>query len=220
MACNNENDVYVTKIYQNPFANNCCCGSNVGPAGPIGPQGPQGPRGPQGLPGIPGPRGLQGAVGPQGPQGPQGIPGEAGAAGPEGRAGTAATNQNALLYQTAPQTVAAGAPLNFDTNEIVSTGDIAASGTTGVTLQPGQYLVNFSADASDADAGTLGASLALDGTALPYAQSRVTTAGADAQRTGLSSVVTVPSTQTLTVVNNPDTENTYQNSNLSVTKLA
>ena len=281
-----EGDLYSTKIYSNGrdgtcgCMNNCCCGSNVGPAGPMGLQGPPGPQGPQGLQGPPGPQGpagetgpagAVGAVGPQGPQGLQGIPGpageagpagpqgpageagpagpqgpagetgpagpqgpagEAGPAGPQGPAGdvgpagpagadgTAATNQNALLYETAAQNIASGAPIPLPTNVINSTGDITADGTTGVTLAPGQYLVNFVTDASRGSTGPLGTALALNGTVLPYAADSVNSNASNDERITLSTIVNVTDPSTLTVVNNTTNDNTYANSALSVVKLA
>ena len=51
-----------------------------------------------------------------------------------------------MLYNTDAQTVAAGGTLTLPANSINSTGSITASGTTGVTLAPGQYLVTFVSD--------------------------------------------------------------------------
>ena len=45
--CNDENELYQTKIYRNNCNGSCSCcgcGSNVGPAGPMGLQGPPGPQ--------------------------------------------------------------------------------------------------------------------------------------------------------------------------------
>ena len=209
-----ENDSYSTKIYTNNCNGSCgCCGcgSNVGPAGPMGPQGPAGPQGQQG---------IQGPQGPAGPVGPTGATGATGATGPQGPAGTAATNENAMLYNAAAQTVASGSALALPTNVINSTGDITASGTTGVTLAAGQYLVTFASDASVADAGNLGAALALDGTALPYAVTAETQSAAGGDRITLTAIVSPTAAQTLTVLNNSGTSNTYANSTLAVVKLA
>lgn len=196
----------------------CCgCGSNVGPAGPIGPQGPQG---------IQGIRGLQGPPGATGPQGPAGAAGAPGAAGPQGiqgvpgPAGETATNQNALLYNEAVQTVPTGGTLTLPTNIINSTGDIAASGTDGVALQPGQYLVNFVTDAADAAAGNIGAVLNLQTGPLPYTESNIATTAADQGRIALSTILNLNAPDVLTVTNNTGTENTYENSSLNVVKLA
>ena len=51
-----------------------------------------------------------------------------------------------MLYNTDAQTIAAGGTLTLPANSINSTGSITASGTTGVTLAPGQYLVTFVSD--------------------------------------------------------------------------
>lgn len=201
-----ENECYSTKIYSNPCngscscACSCGCGSNVGPAGPMG---------------------LQGPAGPQGPQGVQGPPGPAGATGATGAAGATATNQNAMLYQSAAQSVTAGDALTLGTNQINSIGDIAASGTTGVTLAPGQYLVTFAADASVTGDGTIGTALALGGTALDYAaSSRAQTADTGTERIALTAIVAPTASQALTVINNTTTANSYTNATLTVVKLA
>ena len=177
----------------------------MGPQGPVGPQGVQGPAGPQG------PQGERGETGPQGP---------VGATGPQGPAGTTATNENAMLYNTDAQTIAAGGTLSLPANSINSTGSITASGTTGVTLAPGQYLVTFVSDANVAAAGTLGAALELGGAALPYAVTAETQDAAGADRITLTAIVTPTTAQPLTVINSSGSSNTYTNSTLTVVKLA
>lgn len=227
-----DNDCYSTKIYTNNCNGSCSCcgcGSNVGPAGPMGLQGPPGPQGPQGIQGIPGPvgptgpqgaTGATGAAGAAGATGPAGPAGATGATGPAGADGTAATNQNALLYSVAPQTVSNGDTVDLGTNVINSTGDITASGTNGVTLAPGQYLVTFVSDTSNTAAGNLGATIAVNGTALPEANSSVTTTAAGEDRTTLSTIVNLTDTGIVTVLNDTDNAVTYANSTLTVTKLA
>lgn len=56
---------------------------------------------------------------------------------PAGACRTTATNENAMLYNTDAQTIAAGGTLSPPANSINSTGSITASGTTGVTLAAG-----------------------------------------------------------------------------------
>lgn len=218
-----DNDYYSTKIYSdrcNGSCGCCGCGSNVGPAGPMGlqgPPGPQGPQGPQGIPGPAGPAGPQGATGATGPQGPQGETGATGATGP---AGATATNQNAMLYSAASQAVDNAAAIPLGTNVINSTGDITASGTTGVTLTPGQYLVTFDSDASVTTSGTVGAALALNGSAVPSAVTSITADANAPQRLSLSAIVSPTGTETLTVLNNAGNSVNYANSTMTVTKLA
>ena len=210
-----EKDYYGMKIYANSVCggsgNGCGCCSCTGPAGPMGPQGPAGPQGVQGPAGPQGPQGERGETGPQGP---------VGATGPQGPAGTTATNENAMLYNTDAQTIAAGGTLSLPANSINSTGSITASGTTGVTLAPGQYLVTFVSDANVAAAGTLGAALELGGTALPYAVTAETQDAAGADRITLTAIVTPTTAQPLTVINSSGSSNTYTNSTLTVVKLA
>ena len=210
-----EKEYYGMKIYAHSVCggsgSGCGCCSCTGPAGPMGPQGPVGPQGVQGPAGPQGPQGERGETGPQGP---------VGATGPQGPAGTTATNENAMLYNTDAQTIAAGGTLSLPANSINSTGSITASGTTGVTLAPGQYLVTFVSDANVAAAGTLGAALELGGTALPYAVTAETQDAAGADRITLTAIVTPTTAQPLTVINSSGSSNTYTNSTLTVVKLA
>ena len=203
-----------------------------GPAGPAGPQGATGatgatgPQGPSGATGATGPQGPQGetgatgATGATGPQGPQGETGATGATGATGPAGATATNQNAMLYSAASQAVDNAAAIPLGTNVINSTGDITASGTTGVTLTPGQYLVTFDSDASVTTSGTVGAALALNGSAVPSAVTSITADANDPQRLSLSAIVSPTGTETLTVLNNAGNSVNYANSTMTVTKLA
>ena len=210
-----EKDYYGMKIYAHSVCggsgSGCGCCSCTGPAGPMGPQGPVGPQGVQGPAGPQGPQGERGETGPQGP---------VGATGPQGPAGTTATNENAMLYNTDAQTIAAGGTLSLPANSINATGSITASGTTGVTLAPGQYLVTFVSDANVAAAGTLGAALELGGAALPYAVTAETQDAAGADRITLTAIVTPTTAQPLTVINSSGSSNTYTNSTLTVVKLA
>lgn len=246
-----DNDLYSTKIYSNcgcggfAPACSCGCGSNVGPAGPMGlqgppgPQGPTGPQGPQGEQGPQGPAGPAGAAGATGPVGPQGPQGETGAtgpagptgatgatgatgpAGPAGPAGVAATNENAMIYNTAARTVASGGELSFATSQINSEGSIAADGTTGLTLQPGQYLVNFVSDAETGDtAGTAGAALALAGAPVGYSTISSSVGAGETKRIAATAILDLAAAQNLSVVNTSADANTYTNAVLTVVKLA
>ena len=198
---------------------------STGPQGPAGPQGPQGDTGPQGPAGPQGPQGdtgPQGPAGAQGPQGETGPQGPAGAQGPQGIPGTAATNENAMLYDTASQSVAAGAALNFAANQLNSaSGSITLSGTTGLSLSAGQYLVVFETDALVGNTGTIAVALALGGNALPYAASSLAKTGSNNnERIGLAAILDLAGTQTLTVKNTSTDANTHTNSTLNVVKLA
>lgn len=125
-----------------------------------------------------------------------------------------------MLYNTDAQTVAVGGTLTLPANSINSTGSITASGTTGVTLAAGQYLVTFVSDANVAAAGTLGAALELGGAALPYAVTAETQDAAGADRITLTAIVTPTTAQPLTVINSSGSSNTYTNSTLTIVKLA
>ncbi|MCQ2419431.1 MAG: hypothetical protein MJ085_06565, partial [Clostridia bacterium] len=138
---------------------------------------------------------------------------------PQGEPGVAATSQNALLYELASQSVGNNAAIPMPTNVINSTGDITASGTTGVTLTPGQYLVNFESDASRGNTGTVGVALALNGTALPYTATDLNTNGREQQRLSTSTIINATGNDELTVINNSGSPNNYENSSLTVVKL-
>lgn len=114
----------------------------------------------------------------------------------------------------------AGETLGFTANQINSTGSITLSGTDGLTLAPGQYLVNFKTDAVNEAVGSLGASLALDGTALPYAVTLIASPAAETQGLMLTAILDLASAQTLTVINSSGNTNSYSNSTLSLVKLA
>lgn len=179
------------------------------------PAGPAGPAGATGATGAPGP------VGPAGPAGATGATGATGPAGPAGPAGATATNDNALLYNDALQTVASGGTVALPTNLINSPdGSIAASGTDGVTLAAGTYLVNFVSDAGTTGAGDVDAALQLDGTPLSYTETSLTQTGPAETRIALNSIVTSTGGQVLSVVNNGTAANTHDNSVLTVVRLA
>lgn len=208
----------------------------AGAAGATGPVGPQGPQGETGATGPAGPAGATGATGPVGPQGPQGetgatgpagptgatgATGATGPAGPAGPAGVAATNENAMIYNTAAQTVASGVELSFATSQINSEGSIAADGTTGLTLQPGQYLVNFVSDAETGDtAGTAGAALALAGAPVDYSTISSSVGAGETKRIAATAILDLAAAQNLSVVNTSADANTYTNAVLTVVKLA
>ena len=127
-----------------------------------------------------------------------------------------------MLYNTASQSVAAGAALNFAANQINSaSGSITLSGTTGLSLSAGQYLVVFETDALVANTGTIAVALALGGNALPYAASSLAKTGSNNnERIGLAAILDLAGTQTLTVKNTSTDANTHTNSTLNVVKLA
>lgn len=126
-----------------------------------------------------------------------------------------------MLYAVDTQTVPAGTALNFTDNVVNSpAGAIALSGTDGLTLGTGQYLVTFVSDLSITEAGDGGAALALDGAALPYAASSIFTSDTEGGRTVLSAIVTVPASGVLTVINNSTNAVSYENSTLTVVRLA
>lgn len=197
-----------------------------GPRGETGATGATGPQGPQGATGATGPQGPQGetgatgATGPQGPQGETGATGAIGPQGPQGIPGEAATNENAMFYAPASQTVAANAPLAWTASSVNSSGSITPVGTTGVTLAPGQYLVSFVSDASADNNNRIDTALALDGTALAYAETASTNQANTVDRLALTAIVSPATAQTLTVINRSANDVTHTNSTLNIVKLA
>ena len=134
--------------------------------------------------------------------------------------GPTATNENAMLYNAALETVTTGNDINLPTNQINSTGSITASGTNGLSLTAGQYLVNFVSDAGVTAAGDIGVGLAIDGAPLTHTQVSLTRAEADTERIATSAIINVTGTQVLTVRNTTANSDTYENSVLSVVKLS
>lgn len=125
-----------------------------------------------------------------------------------------------MLYNADATAITSGSDVTLGTNVINSTGSITVSGTTGVTLTAGQYLVAFVSDASVTAAGTVGAALALDGTALTYAETAQTLTAAGSDHIALTAIVTPTAGQILTVRNNTGNSVTYSNSTLTIVKLA
>ena len=236
-----DNDLYSTKIYQNGCNGSgswvrigCGCGSNVGPAGPIGPQADWTCKGPHRSAG----RASPGQQAPGVRQALQVRPVLQAKSGRRyrcnwrdrctGLQGVRQALQVQLARQPRTKTPCSITPTrppsraaehHVGTNVINSTGSITASGTTGVTLTAGQYLVTFASDASVTAAGTVGAALALDGKALTYAETAQTLTAAGSDRT-LTAIVTPTAGQILTVRNNTGNSVTYSNSTLTIVKLA
>ena len=148
----------------------------VGPAGATGATGPIGPQGPTGATGATGPIGPQGPIGetgPAGPAGPTGATGATGATGPAGPAGpTGATGPEgpagaSLLsaFTNPTATVATGTAIPL--NDVVNFNEESVTHTAGspiVTLEAGNYLVTYGANATSDTPSTAELSLQSDGT--------------------------------------------------------
>jgi hypothetical protein len=121
----------------------------TGPAGDVGPTGAAGrpgPTGADGPTGDTGPIGPIGASGPTGEMGPAGAAGDTGPSGPSGPTGPANTNQAeyASLVNVGEQVVANGEMLNFDTNQLLSSGIVYAPGLPFITIATrGVYKITF-----------------------------------------------------------------------------
>ena len=128
-----------------------------------------------------------------------------------------------MLAANTLQTVAANNTVTFETFEIYPpTGSsIAISGTNGVSLSAGQYLVIFVSDAGVAAADdAITAALQLDGTPIVAAETNLEQGGAEVERITLNAIVTATDGQILTVGNNGADANTHENAVLTVVKLS
>ena len=92
--------------------------------------------------------------------------------------------------------------------------------TDATAIASGGDVVTFVSDASVTAAGTIGAALALDGTALTYAETAQTLTAAGSDRIALTAIITPTAGQVLTVRNNTGNSVTYSNSTLTIVKLA
>ena len=199
----------------------------VGPTGPTGPIGPTGatgatgPTGPTGATGATGATGVAGPTGPTGPIGPTGATGDTGAAGvagptgPTGPTGAISVGQFYTATQSAtPNTALTIAQTYNDTDNAVT---LDGAGT-GLTLQAGNYLVEYSANATGAtDSATLAAYL--DGTQIPQTVSTATvTSTSEVQPLSGRYVVTVPSGGSTLDIRNGGT-NAFTANNLSITVI-
>ena len=133
----------------------------TGPAGPTGATGATGPAGPQGPIGETGPVGPQGPAGPTGATGPQGPAGPTGATGPEGPAG--ASLLAAFTNPTATVATGEAIPLN-DVLNLNPDNVTHTAGSPIVTLEAGNYLVTYGANATSDTPSTAELSLQSDGT--------------------------------------------------------
>jgi hypothetical protein len=130
----------------------------TGATGPSGLAGPSGATGAAGMDGATGPAGIAGATGPAGDVGPTGAAGrpgptgadgptgDTGPSGPSGPTGPANTNQAeyASLVNVGEQVVANGEMLNFDTNQLLSSGIVYAPGLPFIMIATrGVYKITF-----------------------------------------------------------------------------
>ena len=125
-----------------------------------------------------------------------------------------------MRYNVPAQTVADGETIALPISQVNSNGDIIASGTDGLILETGQYLVSFSTDASLQGEGSVGASLALSDVPIPYGVMSTEIAGDNQERLATTVIINLAGPQTLTVLNDTGETVEYTNSVLTVVKLA
>ena len=187
-------------------------GGVTGATGPIGPTGPTGPTGATGVAGVAGPTGP---TGPTGATGDTGAAGVAGPTGPTGPTGAISVGQFYTATQSATPNTALTIAQTYNNTDNAVTLDGAG---TGLTLQAGNYLVEYSANATGAtDSATLAAYL--DGTQIPQTVSTATvTSTSEVQPLSGRYVVTVPSGGSTLDIRNGGA-NAFTANNLSITVI-
>ena len=212
----------------------------TGATGPIGPQGPVGPAGATGATGPIGPQGPTGATGPIGPQGPIGETGPAGPAGPAGPTGptgaTGATGPAGPTGATGPEGPAGASLLSAFTNptatvataasipltDVVNFNEESVTHTAGspiVTLEAGNYLVTYGANATSATAQTAELSLQSDGTEVDTVTATITTAGDSVNLKGQTVLVLADTTDIQLVNTGGEDETTFTGVDLIVQEI-
>ena len=125
-----------------------------------------------------------------------------------------------MRYNPSLQTVLAGAALTLPTSQVNSTGAIAASGTGGLKLEAGEYLVNFVSDIRATGSGNVGAAFALEGDKLAYTETLLSHTGNIEERIALNAILELSGSAVLTVINSSGDPNPHDNAVLTVVKLA
>lgn len=183
----------------------CCYYPITGPTGPVGPIGPTGPTG---------------AIGPIGPTGPTGADGAIGPTGATGATGATGItlNQTASFFNLETTALAVAAEVPLTTGYNLATDYVShISGDTVVTLDPGYYLVSYSASATNATGGLVGLSAFFDATVIATGVTSATIV-ADGVATLASHfiiLVTVAGTE-LTLQNSSAVATTFTNLDLIV----
>ncbi len=111
---------------------------NTGATGPQGLRGLQGPTGPTGLRGATGPTGADGMMGPTGPTGSTGPTGATGATGPRG-----IETQSFASFADFAKAFVNAQPMALYPSIADTTGNITATSTTSLLLQPGFYQISL-----------------------------------------------------------------------------
>ena len=182
-----------------------CCGNRYGNDLP--------PRGPRGVTGATGATGATGPTGPTGAAG--GVTGATGPIGPTGPTGAISVGQFYTATQSATPNTALTIAQTYNNTDNAVTLDGAG---TGLTLQAGNYLVEYSVNATGAtDSATLAAYL--DGTQIPQTVSTATvTSTSEVQPLSGRYVVTVPSGGSTLDIRNGGA-NAFTANNLSITVI-
>ena len=198
----------------NCFRNSgCCCNNcfqhriivrpNTGITGPTGPTGPIGETG------------LTGEIGPTGPTGP------VGATGPTGPSGDT-TPVIASFYSTTTGAIADGTEIALtDYANTVATEITSPAGGTDVTLvNPGLFLIKYSATGSRTTAGDVSLDVTANDVVIPQSQTSVAVgAGEVANLSNEFLYNTTTANTILSLTNSSGEEATFTNVNLVVQKL-
>ena len=207
----------------------------IGPTGPTGPiglsvTGPTGPTGPTGATGITGPTGATGEVGPTGatgeigPTGSTGATGELGPTGPTGATGPAGevpeiALSNIMVENVTAQTIAPNGSINLPTITSQTGDDITQTSPAEVTLAAGTYFILFQTEVSNNATVDMGATLLLNDTAVAGGGIYISGSTEDSQ-VSIQRIATVADGTTLSLQNASTVNAEYENSTLSVIKLA
>lgn len=154
---------------------------------PRGKKGKHGKHGKHGATGATGPTGSTGATGPS-----EGPTGATGATGP--------TGSNVIgfvdIFNFAPQTVAVGAAITFDTNGAISAGFSHVAGSADLVIGvAGTYLVSFTVAGAQANQFSVFVNGVISSPA-------IVSTGAAGQQNSAQAIITIPAGAIVTVNNN------------------
>ena len=193
----------------------------TGPTGPSGATGATGPTGPTGITGLTGFTGPTGATGPTGPTGATGETGATGATGPTGPTGPTGTEVQSAEFTATNETVTAGGNATLTAGTATANNESAtlADNNQEITLQPGTYIINYSANVTGAT-GTAELAYYLNGTQIPATLSQQTVAATtDVANLANLHILNVTDESTLTLRNPGTNSETLNNLVTNVTKI-
>ena len=190
----------------------------IGATGEVGPTGATGPTGPTGATGEIGPTGATGEIGPTGATGEIGPTGPTGATGPAGEVPEIALS-NIMVENVTAQTIAPNGSINLPTITSQTGDEITQTSPAEVTLAAGTYFILFQTEVSNNATVDMGATLLLNDTAVAGGGIYISGSTEDSQ-VSIQHIATVADGTTLSLQNASTVNAEYENSTLSVIKLA